>query len=69
MDRLWHIKGKVFAILDTRTGKYVSRFVDDKLFDEEIMIFNTPKSASEYIENYGKYGLSKNIFKVTKVEI
>lgn len=67
MDRLWHIKGKVFAILDTRTGKYISRSTNNKFFAEEVMIFNTPKSASEYIENYGKYGLNKNIFKVTEI--
>lgn len=67
MDRLWYIKGKTFAILDTRTGKYISRSDEDSIFTEKIITFSTPKSASEYIENYGEYGLNKNIFKVTEI--
>lgn len=63
-DRVWHIEGTAFAIVDTLTGKYCSHFVDDKFFDEKIIIFDTPKLASEYVS---KHGLNKNVFKVVEM--
>ncbi len=63
-EKVWHLKEKKFAVLNTYTGKYISYSVSNKFFSEEIIIFCTSKAASEYIDNYN---LNRKIFKTVEL--
>ncbi len=63
-EKVWHLKEKKFAVLDTYTGKYISYSVENKLFNEEIIIFHTYRAASEYIDNYN---LNRKTFKTVEL--